>query len=51
MRCQRFRVQHEAARLQGWIDADACLLLGRAQEKSGYGRYVVDVALAHGAGG
>ncbi|MGD9525749.1 glucose-1-phosphate thymidylyltransferase RfbA [Pseudonocardia sp.] len=47
----RIACVEEIALEQGWIDADACLALGRAQEKSGYGRYVVDVARAHGAGG
>jgi glucose-1-phosphate thymidylyltransferase len=47
----RIACVEEIALEQGWIDADACLALGRAQEKSGYGRYVVAVALAHGARG
>jgi glucose-1-phosphate thymidylyltransferase len=47
----RIACVEEIALEQGWIDADACLRLGRAQERSGYGRYVVDVARAHGAGG
>jgi glucose-1-phosphate thymidylyltransferase len=47
----RIACVEEIALEQGWIDADACLALGRAQERSGYGRYVVDVARAHGAGG
>jgi glucose-1-phosphate thymidylyltransferase len=41
----------EIALEQGWIDADACLALGRAQGKSGYGGYVMSVARARGAGG
>lgn len=47
----RIACVEEIALEHGWIDADACLALGRAQEKSGYGEYVMDVARAHGARG
>jgi len=45
----RIACVEEIALEQGWIDADACLALGRAQGKSGYGEYVMSVARAQGA--
>jgi len=33
----------------GFIDAEACLTLGLALSKSGYGRYVQEVARSFGA--
>jgi glucose-1-phosphate thymidylyltransferase len=39
----------EIALEQGFIDADACYDLGRELAKSGYGEYVMSVALAAGA--
>ncbi|MGQ0574682.1 MAG: glucose-1-phosphate thymidylyltransferase RfbA [Pseudonocardia sp.] len=47
----RIACVEEIALDQGWIDADACLALGRTQGKSGYGEYVMSVARAHGAVG
>jgi len=47
----RIACVEEIALEQGWIDAAACLALGRAQGKSGYGEYVMSVARAQGASG
>jgi len=45
----RIACLEEIALDRGWIDADACLALGAAQGKSGYGEYVMNVARARGA--
>jgi glucose-1-phosphate thymidylyltransferase len=39
----------EVALRMGFIDADACYVLGERQAKSGYGRYVMEVARSLGA--
>jgi glucose-1-phosphate thymidylyltransferase len=33
----------------GYIDADACYALGQKLSKSGYGEYVMEVAVSAGA--
>ncbi|MBP2476096.1 glucose-1-phosphate thymidylyltransferase [Crossiella equi] len=45
----RIACLEEIALRMGYIDADACYRLGAALAKSGYGQYVMDVALAAGA--
>lgn len=45
----RIACVEEVALRMGFIDADRCLALGRAQAGSGYGEYVVDVARSFGA--
>lgn len=45
----RIACLEEVALRMGYIDADQCLRLGRRLMSSGYGHYVVEVALAAGA--
>ncbi|MEJ2868434.1 glucose-1-phosphate thymidylyltransferase RfbA [Actinomycetospora sp. OC33-EN08] len=45
----RIACLEELALREGWITPQACLDLGRAQGKSGYGEYVMDVARRAGA--
>ncbi|MCO1576368.1 glucose-1-phosphate thymidylyltransferase RfbA [Crossiella sp. SN42] len=45
----RIACLEEIALRMGYIDADACYALGAALAKSGYGQYVMDVALNAGA--
>ncbi|MCW2540804.1 MAG: glucose-phosphate thymidylyltransferase [Frankiales bacterium] len=47
----RIACLEEIALAQGWIGADDALRLGRAQAKSGYGEYIIDVARRAGATG
>ncbi|GAA2782356.1 glucose-1-phosphate thymidylyltransferase RfbA [Crossiella cryophila] len=46
----RIACLEEIALRMGYIDADACYALGAGLAKSGYGQYVMDVALNAGAG-
>ncbi|MEM6763126.1 MAG: glucose-1-phosphate thymidylyltransferase RfbA [Pseudomonadota bacterium] len=39
----RIACPEEVAWRRGWLDDDALMALGRAQEKSGYGRYLMDL--------
>jgi glucose-1-phosphate thymidylyltransferase len=45
----RIACLEELALREGWITPERCLELGRAQEKSRYGEYVMDVARRAGA--
>ena len=46
----RISCLEEIALIKGFITAEQCLALGRAQGKSPYGQYVVELARAAGAG-
>jgi glucose-1-phosphate thymidylyltransferase len=43
----RIACLEEIALLNGWIDAEKAMALGRSLAKSGYGQYVMDVARRH----
>jgi glucose-1-phosphate thymidylyltransferase len=45
----RIACLEEIALRMGYIDADACYALGRKLSKSGYGQYVMEVAVSAGA--
>ena len=47
----RIACLEEIALRRGFIDAEQAYKLGRAQAKSGYGEYIMDVARSFGAGG
>jgi glucose-1-phosphate thymidylyltransferase len=47
----RIACLEEIALSMGFIDADACYALGAELDSSGYGKYVMQVALAAGAHG
>ena len=45
----RIACLEEIALRMGYIDADACYALGQKLSKSGYGQYVMEVAVSAGA--